>query len=314
MRVTLIHNPSAGTDDHRAEELVGLLRDAGHDVHLGTMEAITRALPATDLILAAGGDGTVHKIAQKMMGRDTPVGILPLGTANNLARSLDLERPVEEIIANLDRYEPRRMGVGSAVGPWGERRFLEGFGVGLFADYLAFLQRPANRDWMEALREEQGMDRDYVFLPQLLGGYAAREWELRIDGERVDGEYFLVEAMNTTCLGPFSELVPPANPVDGWLHLVALGDQDLAGFSGTLQRRAAGENAPFRARSRRFRELELRSRDEFVHFDDRLWPKSGEHSEPAIIHVSVRRDGPYFLCPPREGADKTPGPTARVPA
>lgn len=299
MRVKLIHNRSAGTDDHSTAKLFAWLRAAGHTPEFGAIDELRDGDVRADLVLVAGGDGTVRKAVFAMLRSEVPMAILPLGTANNLARSLDCERPAEEIIANLHRYETRRLDIGSATGPWGECVFLEGFGVGLFADYLAWIEHPSRRAWAEALREEQGMTRDYVFLPQLLEGYSARGWELRVDGENVDGEYFLVEALNTTCVGPFSGLVRHANPTDGLLHLVALGESELAAFRETLGRRAAGEDAPFSVPTRTFRNLELRSRDEFIHFDDHLWPKPGEHTKPATVHVRARPAGPRFLCPPR---------------
>jgi diacylglycerol kinase (ATP) len=46
---------------------------------------------AVDLVVAAGGDGTVRKVFRQLAGKDVPATVLPLGTANNIARSLGFE-------------------------------------------------------------------------------------------------------------------------------------------------------------------------------------------------------------------------------
>jgi diacylglycerol kinase family enzyme len=54
-----------------------------------------------DLVAVAGGDGTVAKAARHMPNRNVPFALLPTGTANNVAHSLDLLGEAEEIAANL---------------------------------------------------------------------------------------------------------------------------------------------------------------------------------------------------------------------
>src|SRR5437016_4882008 len=101
MRVTLVHNPSAGADrqpDRKA--LLAMIRAAGHtvrycssrDPHLAA--ALKRP---THLVAIAGGDGTVAKVTKLAHGRGIPLAVLPTGTANNIARALGLARvPLEK--------------------------------------------------------------------------------------------------------------------------------------------------------------------------------------------------------------------------
>ncbi len=300
MQITLVHNPSAGTQDHGPEEIIRRLREAGHQVReagVSTFPAAVHELGETDLVLAAGGDGTVRKVAIALVGTNFPLGILPLGTANNLARSLGLDLPVREIIQGLTSFPTHHFDVGTALGPWGERFFLEGFGAGLFADYLAALKTPQNYAWAEALRAEQGMVRDEVFLPQLLAGYSARSWDLRVDGVPVEDDYFLVEALNTSCIGPFSGLAAQADPHDGQLDFVTLGEHEISSFCDVLTARAEGVEEPFPFSARRFRELELRSRDEFFHFDDHLWPGNDVFPAPVIVRIGLKAAALNVLCP-----------------
>src|SRR5205085_9506431 len=142
VRITLIHNPRAGKqDDEEAEDLRKLLKKAGHKVryHSSKDGEWKRSLkkPA-DLVVVAGGDGTVGKVARRMVGRGVPMAVLPSGTANNIARSLGLlERPLEELIRGWENARRVKLDAGVAVGPWGERNFVEGLGAGIFAELLA---------------------------------------------------------------------------------------------------------------------------------------------------------------------------------
>src|SRR6476661_1281981 len=142
VRITLIHNPAAGrqgADD--ARKLVTFLKEHGYDVRYQSAkeEGWKKALkqPA-DMIVVAGGDGTVAKVTRRMVGHGIPVGLLPSGTANNIARSLGLlERPFEELVRGWQDGRRVKLDVGVAKGPWGERYFVEGVGAGVFASLLA---------------------------------------------------------------------------------------------------------------------------------------------------------------------------------
>ena len=94
MRITLIHNPSAGTRTAGRDELIGALASHGHDVLYQSMEAgdFAHALgvPA-DVVIACGGDGTVGKVACALLYRAVPLAIVPRGTANNIAGFLGIE-------------------------------------------------------------------------------------------------------------------------------------------------------------------------------------------------------------------------------
>src|SRR6266704_695613 len=84
MRIALIYNPKAGDDGQPdAEDLLELVRAAGHEVtqHSSQDDHLAAFLDdAPDLVAVAGGDGTVGKVAQIMLGRDIPLAALPTGT------------------------------------------------------------------------------------------------------------------------------------------------------------------------------------------------------------------------------------------
>ena len=79
-----------GGDDLGA--VFALLRERGLIVAEAPSDPdqLQAALAQTDMIIVAGGDGTIHHAAPALLAANKPFGILPLGTANDLARSLDI--------------------------------------------------------------------------------------------------------------------------------------------------------------------------------------------------------------------------------
>jgi diacylglycerol kinase (ATP) len=109
MRATLFHNPSAG---HKADkdDILAAMKLADFDVRYVSVKQddVEQALDKkTDLIVIAGGDGTITEVTTKLPDRSIPVAVLPLGTANNIARSLG--------VAGNARSARRSTGTGSGT-------------------------------------------------------------------------------------------------------------------------------------------------------------------------------------------------------
>jgi YegS/Rv2252/BmrU family lipid kinase len=68
------------------------------------------------LVIAAGGDGTINLVARGLAGSDTTLGILPLGTANDLARELGVPRDLRQATEHLLDATPRRIDLVEANG------------------------------------------------------------------------------------------------------------------------------------------------------------------------------------------------------
>jgi diacylglycerol kinase family enzyme len=128
----LLINPRAGTESPTPMELAEAARARGIEAHVlgeGDEAAELARAADTDVLGAAGGDGSVAGVASVAVERDLPFVVVPYGTRNHFARDLGLDR--DDPVAALAAFEgeERRVDVGRA----GERRFLNNVSLGLYA-------------------------------------------------------------------------------------------------------------------------------------------------------------------------------------
>jgi YegS/Rv2252/BmrU family lipid kinase len=122
-------------------DTIGILKSQGMNVRAlethgpGTATQIARdaLLTDPDLILVAGGDGTINEVANGMAFSHVPLGILPAGTANVLAVELGLGRKMDAAARMIPQCAPERISIGQVHNALGSRYFLMMAGVGLDA-------------------------------------------------------------------------------------------------------------------------------------------------------------------------------------
>jgi diacylglycerol kinase (ATP) len=307
MRIILMHNPEAGRGEHSAKELMKSLEKAGHDaIYQSTKKKDYEKVlsrPA-DLVLAAGGDGTVGKVACQLLGRGIPLSVLPLGTANNLAYSLGFDASSEDLISRLESGQRRSFDVGLATGPWGKRHFFEGAGAGLLPDYLRALKssgKKAKKAIESSSSKEEEIAHHVSLLRELLPDYPNRDWQISLDGKDVSGRYVLLEALNIRSVGPMLALAPKADTGDGRFDFVAVREADRAVFSDYLNARLVGDEIEFPIPARRFHRLRIFWEESTLHFDDKLWPsKYARPPKPSEIEISVEPSALEILLPARD--------------
>jgi diacylglycerol kinase (ATP) len=97
-----------------------------------------------DLVLAAGGDGTINEVAEGLIHTRVPLGILPGGTANVLATEMKLGSRLERVAARLRECRPQRISVGHLTCEGGtvSRHFLMMAGIGLDAHIVYRVNGP----------------------------------------------------------------------------------------------------------------------------------------------------------------------------
>ena len=137
-----------------------------------------------DLILAAGGDGTINEVANGMLHTGVPLGILPGGTANVLARELRMPMNMLRVAETIGTMKPVRVASGSLrVGDFERRTFLCMAGAGLDAEIVCNV----DLDLKAAIGK----------LAYYVGGFGQvfrplTEFEVSVDGKKYEASFALI--------------------------------------------------------------------------------------------------------------------------
>src|SRR5687767_6144239 len=156
VNVWILCNEGAGRS-FSAEDVRHLVRRAGHTVVGVAKEYDAETQLADrhiDLVVAAGGDGTVATVAGIALKTGAALAILPLGTANNIATSLGVEGAVSDLIASWTNGRRRSLDLGVARAASKEWLMVEGAGGGLVPAGIATAQAALERQDEPAPIEE----------------------------------------------------------------------------------------------------------------------------------------------------------------
>jgi diacylglycerol kinase (ATP) len=202
----------------------------------GGAQAREALAAGADLVVACGGDGTVRHVAQEMSGSGRPLGLLPTGTGNLLARNLDLTLgdPTSAMRAALSGVD-RHLDVGWArmTGPDGEdlgpeEAFLVMAGLGFDAAVMAGAP--------EALKARVG---PFAYVVSGLRQLRGRRVRVTIT---VDGAQPIHRRVRTVLVGNVGTLLgglalmPDAAVDDGWLDGVTIAPEGLVGWAAVALR------------------------------------------------------------------------------
>ncbi len=228
-RLVLAINPSAsfGKASDAGPQAVELLRAAGHAVHPVVapsyellVERVRDALAeGADALVVVGGDGMVHLGAGLVGGTDTPLGLIPVGTGNDVALSAGIPR--HDIAAAvgrlLDALDHGPVAIDTGIAAWTdeagvlvERRFVGAVSCG----FDAFVNERANR-----MRFPKGASRYQLALARELLALKPIEYRIEWDGGVIEQTGVLVAVANNRSIGGGIAITPNASMTDGWFDL-----------------------------------------------------------------------------------------------
>jgi diacylglycerol kinase (ATP) len=213
----------------------------------GTGQAAQAIRDGADLVLACGGDGTVTACAEGVAGSGTPLGILPLGTGNLLARNLGLPLDLDAALVTALTGSDRRLDAGSANG----HTFVVMAGLGFDAKMLGESSEP--------LKKRLGWAAYVLTALRHLRDRPVRVSLVADDGAPLRLRASAVIVGNVGWLQGGIRLLPEALPDDGTLDAVVLTARGWADWlrlaGGVLLRR----DSPGRMTSMQFQRLTISS-------------------------------------------------------
>jgi diacylglycerol kinase family enzyme len=242
----------------------------------------------SDALIAAGGDGTVAAAARRLHGESLPIAILPIGTANNIAKSLRVDAPIDDLMERWPSLTPRALDLGVTRGWWGERYFFEAVGAGLIPAGTATAKAASQQEDNPGTVPVPDAARQYL---QVLSRLRAQPLTIRLDGVPMTGEFLVLEVMNISSIGPNLLLSLHADPSDGMLSVVIATEDHRGDLEQYLGERAEGDPPHLGLPVQHVRRVEIEQID-LVHVDDKyLVSRTPEPVEmeilPGVVHFLV---------------------------
>jgi YegS/Rv2252/BmrU family lipid kinase len=184
------------------------------------------------LVMAWGGDGTINEVASALAFGEVPMGIVPAGSGNGLARQLGVDAKAADAIRQAIAAEPRRIDVGEL----GDRLFVNAAGVG----FDACVAQRFNEDG----GGRRGLLTYLAIGATALKTYEPREYGITIAEGRTEARAIVVTAANSAEFGNGAYIAPGARIDDGLLDLVVIEERSRFRtvfnlprlFNGTIHR------------------------------------------------------------------------------
>jgi YegS/Rv2252/BmrU family lipid kinase len=252
----------------------------------GLEDGVERALGAAEageVPVVLGGDGLVGAIGGALAGSETPLGILPGGRGNDLARVLGIPGEPDEAVAVLAAGKTRRIDVGEVNG----KRYVGIASTG----FDAVANRLANETrWLRG-----NLVYAYAGIRILLGWQPAR-FTIRVGEERSRFTGYSISVANSSTFGGGMLIAPDADLADGEFDVVTIGEVSKLTYLANLPKVFKGTHVDLdEVRVFRVARLELSASRPFPVYAD------GEHLTDLPARLRVLPQALSVIVPPQAG-------------
>jgi len=302
-KTVVFHNPKSGDAEHDKDEIIAALERHNYKVqYYSTKRDWKSAKLFSDeqLIVIAGGDGTVRKITgwlleTGILKKEIPITILPLGTANNLSKTLNISGTYEQLIEQWPNWKIQPYDIGRIVNSDEPKKnksfFLEALGCGLFAHHLHNAKEEYVKKNEDNPEKKIKVDQERLLLS--LSKLPPCKVDITIDNKDYHGEYLLVSIMNSRHFGTNLEFNPQSESGDGKFDVILIAgtEREILEQFITGQREASQNDLNFKGISGY--DITLRSGDHLYHLDDTIY----DAEEDTLIHIRANDQQLLFLAP-----------------
>ena len=194
----------------------------------GIRQAAQAVERGANVVAAAGGDGTLGEVVNGIAETGAHLGLLPLGTGNDFARSLGLHNDMERAVETLFHGTPQPIDLGRTQGRW----FINVAGCG----FDAVVADRVNRGF----RFLHGTAAYLAAVAQSLLALRPVPMQLTLDDETQEVRGVLCAVANAPMYGGGMKIAPQARIDDGWLDVCLIGDATKLEFVRAFPRVFAG--------------------------------------------------------------------------
>ncbi|RAL21471.1 diacylglycerol kinase [Thermoflavimicrobium daqui] len=227
-RARLIYNPTAGREliKRQLPKILDCLEQAGYETSCratqyswhAAKEASLAVERGYDVVIAAGGDGTIHEVVNGVASYENPpkLGILPAGTTNDFARALKIPRDLSKACQVIVEGKTTQIDLGK----YGDRYFINVAAVGKLAEVAH--EAPSRLKtvigslayYAKAIEKITSFLKPYPVHIQTAQG----EWE---------GDISLLLLTNSVSVGGFQKIAPEASINDGYLDVLIISKVNI---------------------------------------------------------------------------------------
>ncbi|MCF2941043.1 diacylglycerol kinase [Paenibacillus alkaliterrae] len=242
-RARLIYNPTSGREEMRKRlpDILQRLERGGIETSchmtIGEGDATIAAAEASergyDLIIAAGGDGTLYEVINGLTGKPNrpPLGILPVGTTNDFARAMGIPKAWEYAVDLIIQQYTRPIDVGKA----NERYFINIAGGGSLTELTYDVPSKLKTMIGQLAYYMKGLEKMTRLRPTELTFQAAGVGEFH-------DEFMLFLICNSNSVGGFERLAPDSKLDDGLLDVILIRKCNLPEFIKLVTLALRGEH------------------------------------------------------------------------
>ena len=295
-QVQLVHNPGAGDETHNKEELEKLLKEQGYECsYASTKKKGWKDFETdSDLLLIAGGDGTIRKVinellAKPLLNKPNPIAVLPMGTANNISKALEITGETRTIIDSWKAGKTKNFDIGRLYNVPEHTFFVESFGYGVFP----YLMQEMKKFEDNFSTPEEKIQKALEVLHQIILSYEPKYCQLNVDGTDHSGKFVLAEIMNTPSIGPNLLISPLSDPGDGEFEVVLVPEQHKEKFAAYVGDKINRQETTYSLHTLKGKNIKISWEGTHVHTDDQI----AKLDKGTSVKIQLKRSLLEFLIP-----------------
>ena len=260
LRAKLIFNAISGRSEESPRQLAEILNEMQNQYILpevymvrpdSHVEAVVHSAikGGIKLVVVAGGDGTIDSVVGAMIGRSATLGIIPIGTRNNLAYNLGIPSTIPGAVALLRAGRRLKIDVGKMRHGRASRWFLEDATLGLLSDIYPFADSVQHGDLTQIGN----------LLSTVVSSTPSRLRMILEGRKRIDMSAYMVLIANMPYIGPRFQISPDVSWNDNRLDVFVFSDMSKLDLISYAVQSTGGAVEDARIKHYRVKQLKIHS-------------------------------------------------------
>ncbi|MFA6201003.1 MAG: diacylglycerol kinase family protein [Bacteroidales bacterium] len=173
--------------------------------HHATVISLQAAIRQVDIVVSVGGDGSINDCVRGLIGTNVTLGIIPAGSGNGLARTLNIPLNIEDAIEVLNKKKRATIDTVKV----NNKIYASIAGIGFDALIAKEFRKTKVR----------GFNKYLSLILQLYPFYESQNYKMEIDGEKIESNALFISFANSNQFGYNTVIAPSAKIDDGFMQI-----------------------------------------------------------------------------------------------